>query len=183
MPEARPKAFRIEIVLAGTQEDDLNSLDSILSGSAWKLIKVPTCREAARTIPGLPVPIVLCDLRLEDQPWQQTLRRLLMARSGVCVILLSNGPDQALSSEVVQQGGFCLLIRPLDRGRVFQSLFFAYSRYKLGSPSDTLARLKVSAWRMTGMSRMPRTVARSVGGGGQFGSAVLGGRRTEQTQH
>jgi hypothetical protein len=79
--------------------------------------------------------------------------------------------------------GLGLLIRPLDRERVFQSLFFAYSRYKLGSPMDTLARLKASAWRMTGMSRVPRTVARSVGGGGRFGGAALGGRRTEQTQH
>jgi AmiR/NasT family two-component response regulator len=185
MPGARSKAFRIEIVLAGTQEDDLNSLGTILTGSAWKLIKVSTCREAARTIHHLPVPIVLCDLSLEDQPWQETLRKLLMARGGTCVILLSNAPDRALSSKVVQQGGFGLLTRPLDRERVFQSLFLAYSRYKLGSPMDTLAPT-VEGKRVANDRHVSNAAnsARSFGGGGgRFGGAALGGRRTEQTQH
>jgi DNA-binding NarL/FixJ family response regulator len=147
MPEARPKAFIIGVVLASTQADDLNILDPILTGSAWKLIKVPTCREAAWTIRRLQVPIVLCDLRLEGQPWQDTLRKLLMARSGTCVILLSNGCGRVLSHDVAQHGGFGLLVRPVEREHLLRSLFFAYSGYKLGWPVGPLGRSKIAASR------------------------------------
>ena len=150
MPGARPSPFMIGVALASAQEDDLTALDAILTGSAWKLIQVSTCREAVWTIRHLPVPIILCDLKVEDKPWQDTLRQLLVARKGARVIflsngLLSNGPDWPLSKAIAEQGGSDLLVRPLEREQVFQALFFSYSRYMLGGPGGSHGRLKTVA--------------------------------------
>jgi DNA-binding NtrC family response regulator len=134
MTQARSNTFIVETVLATTQKEDLTGLGAALMGSAWKLITVPTCKEAAWTIRRLRVPIVLCDLRLEDQPWQIMLRKLRSARHGSCVIFLATEADRVLSIEVARHGGFDLLVRPFDREQVFQSLLLAYSRYQLDWP-------------------------------------------------
>ena len=129
MLEARSRSFTIGTVLASNQRSDLSSLHILLRGSAWKLIKVSTCGEATQAVGRQRVPIVLCDVALEDQPWQMTLRKLRETRSECVVVFLSNEPDPDLSREIAEHGGFDLLVRPLERELVFRSLFLAYGRW------------------------------------------------------
>ena len=129
MLKARSRSFTIGTVLASTQRNDFSSLDILLRGSAWKLIKVSTCGEAAQAIRRQRVPIVLCDLTLEDQPWKTTLRKLRGARGECGVVFLSNKPDPDLSREIAGHSGSDLLVRPLERELVFHSLFLAYGRW------------------------------------------------------
>lgn len=131
----------VGVVLASSKPDDLNSLGIFLAGSAWALINVQTCREAEQAVRHGPVPIVLCDLAFEDQPWQETLEKLRLTRDGACIILLADESAGDLASEVVQQGGFDLLFRPFEREQVFQTLFFAYSRCKLSWPIGLLGHV------------------------------------------
>lgn len=141
---AQPNIFMNGIVLASSQSDDASNLYALLAGSAWKLIAVPTCSDAASAIRHLRVPIVLCDLTIEDQPWQKSLRMLRRARNRTCVIFLSNEPEADLATEIANGGGFDLLVRPLERAQVLQSLFFAYGQYKLSSTSCFLGRMEKS---------------------------------------
>ena len=129
MLEARSRSFTIGTVLASTQRNDLFSLNILLRGSAWKLIKVSTCGEATEAIRLQRVPIVLCDVKLEDQSWQMTLRKLQVARSECGVVFLSNEPDPDLSREIAEHSRLGLLVRPLERELVFHSLFLAYGRW------------------------------------------------------
>jgi DNA-binding NarL/FixJ family response regulator len=129
MLEARSRSFTIGTVLASTQRSDLSSLDILLRGSAWKLIKVSTCGEATQAIRRQRVPIVVCDVALEAQPWQMTLRKLRAAQSECGVVFLSNEPGPDLSHEIAEDSGLDLLVRPLDRELVFHSLFLAYGRW------------------------------------------------------
>jgi len=134
MLEAPFRSFTIGTVLATSQSNDLSSLGALLHGSAWNLIKVSTCGEATQAMRRQRVPIVLCDIRLEDRPWQKTLRKLRVARSECVVVFLSNEPDPDLCLEIDEHGeldrcGLDLLVRPLDRELVFHSLFLAYGRW------------------------------------------------------
>ena len=129
MLEAHSRSFTIGTVLASNQQNDLSSLDILLRGSAWKLIKVSTCGDAAQVIRRQRFPIVLCDVTLEDQPWQTTLRKLRGARNECGVVFLSNEPDPHLSREIAEHSGSDLLVRPLERELVFHSLFLAYGRW------------------------------------------------------
>jgi DNA-binding NtrC family response regulator len=140
----RPKVFTTGIVVATPQGDDVRTLHALLAGSAWKIISVSTSTEAVWTIRHLRVPIVLCDLRHENRPWQETLRTLRRARSGTCVIFMSNEFDRGLADEISRRGGFDLLIRPFAREQVLQSLFFAYGQYKLSSTIYSLGRMENS---------------------------------------
>ena len=127
-------ASRVEIVLGSTREDDLTGLAAILKRSAWNIVQAPTCKQVACMAADLQFPILLCDLRLEFQPWQETLRQLLTARCDASVLFLANETDRAFSREVARHGGFDLLTRPFERDQVFESLLFAYSRHKLSWP-------------------------------------------------
>ncbi len=139
MLEVRSRSFTIGTVLASNHHDDCSSLDTLLRGSAWKLIKVSTCSEAKQALRRLRVPIVLCDVALEDRPWQITLRNLRAARSECAVVFLSNEPGPDLSREIAEHSGsdpcgldpceLDLLVRPLERELVFHSLFLAYGRW------------------------------------------------------
>jgi DNA-binding NarL/FixJ family response regulator len=125
----RSRSFTIGTVLASNQWNDLSSLDILLRGSAWKLIKVSTCGETTQAIRHQRAPIILCDVALEGQPWQMTLRKLRMARSECGVVFLSNEPDPDLSREIAEHSRLGLLVRPLERELVFHSLFLAYGRW------------------------------------------------------
>jgi DNA-binding NarL/FixJ family response regulator len=129
MLEARSRSFTIGTVLATSQSNDLSSLGALLHGSAWKLIKVSTCSEATQAMRRQRVPIILCDVALEAQPWQMTLRKLRVARSECVVVFLSNEPDPDLSREIAEHSRLDLLVRPVERELVFHSLFLAYGRW------------------------------------------------------
>ncbi len=131
---ARSRSFTIGTVVASNHRGDLSNLDSLLRGSAWKLIQASTCGEAKQALGRQRVPIVLCDVALEDQPWQMTLRKLREARSECAVVFLSNKPGPDFSPETAEHGewgrsGLTLLVRPLKRELVFHSLFLAYGRW------------------------------------------------------
>src|SRR5579872_6476186 len=128
MLEVRSRSFTIGTVLASNHRHDLSSFDILLRGSSWKLIKVSTCGEATQSLRRQRVPIVLCDVAFENQPWQMTLQKLREARSKCAVVFLANEPDPHLSREIVEHSGLdpCeldLLVRPFDRELVFHSLF------------------------------------------------------------
>lgn len=144
MPEPLHRAF-LRIALASTAADDLNRMEALLAGSAWKPIQVSTCSEAALTVSHLRVPIVVCEVGFENRPWRDTLGLLLKARSRACVILLCSESDRALSFEVARREGVGLLFRPLVRRQVFHSLFFAYCRYMLDWPTGYLNALRTAA--------------------------------------
>ena len=124
----------VGVILASSRRDDVDSLDALLAGTGWGLINVQTYEEAEQAARRERVPIVLCDLALEDQPWQETLEKLRLTRDGACVILLADESAGDLAGKVAKRGGFDLLFRPFEREQVFQSLFFAYSRCNLGWP-------------------------------------------------
>ena len=131
---ARSRSFTIGTVVASNHRGDLSNLDILLRGSAWKLIQASTSGEAQQALGRQRVPIVLCDVALEDQPWQVTLRKLRAARNECAVVFLSNEPDPDLSREIAEHTGMdpCeldLLVRPLERELVFHSLFLAYGRW------------------------------------------------------
>ncbi|MGD1097539.1 MAG: response regulator [Bryobacteraceae bacterium] len=143
MNQARPNTFIVETLLASAHSGDQAGLSAVLADSAWKLITVPTYKEAVWTIRRLQVPIVFCDLRLEDQPWPEMLRKFRMARRRSGVIFLSTEGDRSLAAEVTRQGGFDLLVRPFNREQIFQSLLLAYSQYRLDWPVGLLRRPKI----------------------------------------
>ena len=128
MGVVKAKPFVVEIVLASAHPEDSGTLDGMLGGSAWKLIQTHTCEEALRAVRHVRVPIVLFDVNLGVQSWQESLRNLLLTRHEACVILLANEADRHLFDQIARHGGFELLVRPFEKRHVFQSLYFAYSQ-------------------------------------------------------
>ena len=147
MRVVKSKPFAVEIVLVSAQPKDLETLSGMLAGSAWKLTEARTCQEAVWAVRYERVPIVLFDGNFGNQLWQESLREFLTARRETCVIFLTNEPDNHLLREITRQGGFDLLIRPLQRDQVFQSLFFAYSQFITSWPVGSRGRSRTAGLR------------------------------------
>ena len=124
----------MDVLLASSQQDDRRDLEAILKGSPWRLIAAAGCAEAEWAIHCLEVPIVLCDRDFSGAPWQESVRALVEARTGACVILLSNVTDQYLWDEVVKRGGFDVLTRPFEKQAVLSMLNFAHTHCRTGWP-------------------------------------------------
>ena len=134
------KLAAIPVVLASNRPDDHDSLEALLSGSPWQLLCVGSGREAAYLLHQVSVPIALCDLDLDDEPWQDTIRGLIKARRRACVVILASAAYSGVSSEVIGRGGFDLLTRPFERGQIFGTLFSAYAQYRVNWPLQVRRR-------------------------------------------
>ena len=129
MQPPTPKPSPIPVLLATGCKGDPDSLEAILKGTPWALIKTASRTEAMRLLRQTTASIVLCDRDLQDRPWQQTMLALLSVRRNTCFILLSSVEESSLRNEVVHRGGFDILIRPFRKEQVLSMLIGASSQH------------------------------------------------------
>src|SRR4051794_21102738 len=98
-------------VLAVTQsEADQKNLRSIAERSGWELTVAPNCAVALSILTRRHVPVVLCDRDLPGRDWRESVKCLLAPVSPPCVILASSVNDGYLWQEVVQTGGYDVVV-------------------------------------------------------------------------
>lgn len=122
----RKRVSTLEIILANSNGDDRNSLETILEGTPWVVIDAGE-PEIENVVRDASVPIVFCD---RSECWRKTVSTLKKTRRDVCVILLSNETDEAGNEEVIKYGGFDTLTRPLLKTQVLPMLLFAYTYWR-----------------------------------------------------
>jgi FixJ family two-component response regulator len=125
---------KIPLLIVTSRPEDVEELALLLEETPWDLTDASQREDPAVGLKGATVPILLFDRDTAGACWQVTLRRLVKARRGACVVLLSNVSDQYLWDEVVQHGGFDLLARPFRKEQVLSTLMFAHGHCKTPWP-------------------------------------------------
>jgi DNA-binding response OmpR family regulator len=121
------------VVLAVTRsEADLKDLRSIADRSGWELTGTPDCEVALSILTRLPVPVVLCDRDLPGRDWRESVKCLLSPVAPPCVILTSSVNDSYLWQEVVQTGGYDVLVKPFHEEQVVSTVRRAWIFWKAG---------------------------------------------------
>lgn len=132
---------------------DTVSVTRLLGGSSWTLQEARTCREAVARSRNTPVAVVLCTPQMPDGDWRSLLNRLHELPDAPAVIVASRLMEEHLWVEVLNRGGYDVLLLPFDRSELLRVLFLAWRTFKRES-EDECAPMKSPA---SGSGAMPTT--------------------------
>ncbi|MGD0126207.1 MAG: response regulator [Terriglobia bacterium] len=108
-----------------TNREDRQLLDGICEGNRWRLFFAETCEEAKSALDRLNAPVILYDRDLPGKGWRETVEELAASPARACVILLSTVLDTYLRDEVLRNGGYDVLCKPLQEADVVRAVRLA----------------------------------------------------------
>ena len=126
-----PSPERIAAVLAvGLLPADRVRLREILSQGNWKLHEVSDCGEALALLRDESVPVLLCERDQADGNWEDLLKATARLPAPPNLIVFSRMADESLWAEVLNLGGFDVLMTPFEPEEVLRVTFSAWSRWE-----------------------------------------------------
>jgi|SRR5581483_7556788 DNA-binding response OmpR family regulator len=133
-----PSPARTAAVLAVSPlPADRLRLREILSPRNWELHEASDCSEALAFLRDQSVPVLLCERDHSDGSWEDLLAAAARLRAPPNLIVFSRLADESLWAEVLNMGGFDVLITPFEPEEVLRVTFAAWSRWECdfcGSP-------------------------------------------------
>jgi DNA-binding response OmpR family regulator len=99
-------------------EEDLSFFQGIFDDAGWKLLTARTRRQAVVELNRSGIAVVICERHLIDGNWKDVLSRLVSILNPPRLIVVSRRSDDELRTEVLNMGGFDLLVAPLQEMEV-----------------------------------------------------------------
>ena len=115
------------ILLVSSSHEIRCALLTVLSSSFRNLCVARSYREAACLLGGSRIPIIICEARFDGGTWHELVDH-------ATVIVTSRITDEALWAEVLNLGGYDVLVQPFDRTEVLR-VTDAALRYAGAAPS------------------------------------------------
>ena len=119
---------KIKAMLVMAPQRRLPLLD-VLESCGIELLLVCDCNEAHRMLGTQPpVQVVVTDTALPDGDWRRLLEIVVQACANIEVVVCSRLGDPNLWLDVLEQGGYDVLVEPFDHEEVRRTLEVAASR-------------------------------------------------------
>ena len=126
-----PNPERAVTVLAiSPHQEDHVRLRHIFTHSNWHVHGVSNWREAQARLLESATPVVLCEVRLTDATWKEVLDGLGRMPDPPLLIVTSRWADDELWAEVLNLGGYDVLMKPLDQAEVVRVVGLAWLNWK-----------------------------------------------------
>ncbi len=126
-----PQPEKVVSVLAVSPfEEDHLFLGSIFSHSKWHICGVKSWRDAANHLSEQTTPVVICERDLPDCEWKEVLAGLGRMPDSPLLIVTSRWADENLWAEVLNLGGYDVLMKPFDQTEVVRVISLAWLNWK-----------------------------------------------------
>jgi DNA-binding NtrC family response regulator len=126
---------KIKAVLVMAQYRHQPLLDA-LESCGIEVLPVYDCNEARRMFEAQPpVQVVVTDAVLHDGNWQQVLEIVTRGRRKIEVVVCSRLGDPKLWLDVLEEGGYDVLVEPFEYEEVRRIVEAAAARSYMGSPA------------------------------------------------
>jgi len=122
-------AAAIPVLLIGFGNGPCRRLRSILMAPQWEIREAPTCGQAAGMLAGGHVGVAICDTESGGDQWRSLLAELQGA-DAPNLIFTSRLADERLWAEVLNLGGYDLLVQPFDRTEVLRVTHMAWVAWR-----------------------------------------------------
>ncbi len=109
-----------KILFVGISESDGFSLKKIFLKSNWQPLGVGTCQDALEFLDRHHVPIVLTEAELPDGGWRELLSGMAGLSAPPNLIVSSRLADDRLWAEVLNLGGYDMLVTPFEAEEVLR---------------------------------------------------------------
>jgi DNA-binding NtrC family response regulator len=137
----------IAILLIGPVDSRRGALRNILTPPQWEIREAATNGEAMGILNNGRIGVTICDTEIEDGGWQALLADLQRRAHPPNLIVSSRLADERLWAEVLNLGGYDVLVQPFDRGEVLRVAHMAWMdwRQKCQRTAETHGHLRVRA--------------------------------------
>ena len=117
----------ITILSVPGTDPDRQLLDEISLRNHWKISFASSSDEAREWLKRSKPQIILIDRDIDGADWRYAVSSLAAASGGACVLLISRVIDDYLWNEVVTNGGYDVLRKPLSENDVMRNVRLAWS--------------------------------------------------------
>ncbi len=100
------------------------------STGEWDILVARSVHDALSLLAAEQFSIVVCDRDLPGSDWREVLAKIVESSPKSCFLLASRVSDEYLWREVVGNGGYDVVVKPLDEVAVVQTLHRAWYYWK-----------------------------------------------------
>ena len=120
---------KISILLVSPSPDDHSALRRILQNSDWQITRAESISQAAAYLRENTPSVVLVERELPDGNWKDLLNRAVESPSAPLVLVMSRHADDRFWGEVLNLGGYDVLLKPLDCSEVTRVVGMAWRQW------------------------------------------------------
>jgi DNA-binding response OmpR family regulator len=139
-PSIPPEA--VKALLISSLSDDKVPLQDMFDRFNWLLHRVSTCSEAFTYLDNNDPAVVICERDLPDGDWKFVLNRFESLPTPPNLIVTSRLANDGFWAEVLNLGGYDVLVQPFDPQEVHRIILLACDERR--------RRIEVSARRSSG---------------------------------
>lgn len=115
---SKPTGHAGEVLAIIVSPQDRETVRDYALTIGWELKLLETVDQALSRAGSQAVALVIMDRDLSEHDWRVSVQRLAKARGNPCVILASSVVDPYLFQELVKQGGFDVVPKPIQRNEL-----------------------------------------------------------------
>jgi DNA-binding NtrC family response regulator len=131
----------VPVLLVSFSADDQATLCQIFAHPNWQLHGRASCKQALEFLSRYRVPIVVCDRDQLDGNWRDLVDGAQELEFPSNLIVCSSLPDEYLWAEVLNLGGWDVLVKPFESHEVLRVAYTAWQSWKRRS-GETIRRAK-----------------------------------------
>jgi DNA-binding response OmpR family regulator len=129
LPSAHTHPVNIPILLVSPHPADVAALRHILHHSDWDITHVETVGAARKHLSRHAAAVILCERDLPDGSWSDILSTTSQMEQAPLLLVISRHADDALWAEVLNIGGYDVLLKPFDKGEVARVVGMAWRNW------------------------------------------------------
>lgn len=124
----------ISVLVVSSHPDDVTCLRQMLSYRDWRITLSSSSAEAARQIAAENPSVIICERDLPDGNWKDILQHTQRMGHAPLLLVVSKHADENLWAEVLNLGGYDVLLKPFDRAEVVRVVGMAWRAWMGGLP-------------------------------------------------
>jgi DNA-binding response OmpR family regulator len=124
-----PSLEKISILLVSPHRDDHSAIRHILHHDGWVISRCNNAREAMAHLDSNAPSIIICERDLPDGTWKEILSRTDTLTNPPLLVVASRHADENLWGEVLNLGGYDVLIKPFDCSEVTRVVGMAWRHW------------------------------------------------------
>jgi CheY-like chemotaxis protein len=128
-----PDRAPVTILCLLGEENDQRVIEELCRDRAWSVLFARDLEEAQRLLERTEFQILLLDRDLTGDRWREAMTRLVTPSGALCILLVSKVFDDYLWNEVVRNGGYDVLPKPLRPPDVARAVKLAWSYWASGN--------------------------------------------------
>ena len=129
LPTSTPYPENISILLISSHAADYTALRQMLHHSHWDITQVSSVAETAQHLSNHAPSVIVCERDLPDGSWKDVLTRANQLENTPMLLVVSRHADDALWAEVLNLGGYDVLLKPFDKAEVARVVGMAWRHW------------------------------------------------------